>query len=301
MSQSALGSSLVPTDRVAITGAAGWLGRELINQLHATAPEVQILALGSRPSELLLPDGTTHQVHDWLQTRVEDWQPTYFVHLAFITRERQAEFSAEQYLIMNQHITSEALKALQWKSIRGLLVASSGAAIQDVEDQYGRLKAQDEANFASEGERRGIPTVIARAWSLTGAYCTKPQHFLFFDLILQSLSADVNEIEIRAAHRVLRKYVDAGQYLEICLGALARSWSGVIDSTGPLVEASELADAIQLEVGTKKPIVRPELSGLADEYFSDSQSLDHWADVLGLALLDLPGQIRRSMGVRSQA
>ena len=281
------------TDRVVVTGASGWLGRELIHRVRMLSPQTPILALGSREGELRLDPTMAIPVHQWSTFDVAAWKPTLAAHLAFLTRDRLETVNVDEYLAVNMHLSQAAMGFYEIPSMRGVVVASSGAAIRHPEDPYGRLKAHDETAFTGAGERHGIPTVIARAWSLSGRFCTKPERFLLYDLIAQALGPNP-EIEISAGHEVFRKYVDASEYLSVCLAGVAMGWSGTVDSTGALVEAEQLADAIQATLGTHKATLRPPAEGPPDEYFSQLLILGEWAARLDIQLTDLGQQIQRS-------
>jgi nucleoside-diphosphate-sugar epimerase len=258
-----------------------------------TSPQTPILALGSREGELLLGATTAMPLHRWSSYDVAAWKPTLAVHLAYLTQDRLETVGLDEYISVNRHLSEAALSLYEIPSIRGVVVASSGAALHYPEDPYGRLKAKDEMTFTDAGARHGIPTVIARAWSLSGGFCTKPERFMLYDLIAQALGPNT-EISISASHEVFRRYVDAGEYLAVCLAAVASTWSGTIDSTGALVEARQLADTIQSALGTHKPTRRPPVQGKPDDYYSDSTILDEWATKLGLSQAQLSEQIARS-------
>jgi nucleoside-diphosphate-sugar epimerase len=232
-------------------------------------------------------------LHQWSSCDVAAWKPTLAVHLAYLTKDRLEAVGLDEYLSVNTHLSESAMGFYDIPSVRGIVVASSGAAIRHPFEPYGRLKAHDEAAFTGAGARHGIPTVIARAWSLSGRFCTKPERFLLYDLIAQALGPNP-DISISASHEVFRKYVDASEYLSVCLAGVAAGWSGTVDSTGVLVEAGQLADAIQATLGMHKPTWRPPLQGKPDHYYSDSTILDEAALRLGIQLTDLTGQIRLS-------
>jgi nucleoside-diphosphate-sugar epimerase len=284
---------IAPNDRILVTGGAGWLGREMFAWLRRYAPETPAIAVGTRTETVRLHSGVSFQCNRWQDFSAEEWKPTLIVHLAFLTKERSYDMAVATYEAENRRISQAALRLLDTPTVRGVVTVSAGAAIQQLGHVYGRLKADDEAVFTTAGSNRGIASVIARAWSLSGAFCTKPRHFLLYDLIRQT-TADRYDIAISADHLVWRRYVDAGEFLGVALSAAACGWSGVIDSTGPLLEAAELADLIQRVLGTNRRVLRPELAGEPDRYFSDSVAMDQLAKHLGVQISDMQQQIRTS-------
>jgi len=241
----------------------------------------------------------TLAVEPWDHGAILRWEPTIAVHLAFLTREFEVRWGLAEYEKQNQHLSMLATQLYGIPSIRGVAVASSGAALTMLDSSYGRLKAKDERHFSTMGLKTGTPTVIGRIWSLSGAHCTKPTAFALYDLIRQTLSKPV--IEIEATREVRRSYVDAGEFLEICLGALGAGHSGVINSAGSVIEIGQLALEIQQTLGRVAPIRRPPARHAPDDYFAQDDVQAEWAHILGVSVSSLTEQIGRSSGVLTGA
>lgn len=286
--------SLQDSDRVVITGATGWMGREVLDRLARTRPEIQVLPIASRARSLEIGD-RTHQVHAWSHAYIAEWRPTIAVHLAFLTREAESTMSTAEYERRNRELTESAVHLFSIPELRAAVIASSGAAIRPKGQIYGELKARDEQVFTELGNRTGVPTVISRIWSVSGAFCTKPNLFALFDLIEQTRHRP--SVHIRARSEVWRRYVDAGEFLEICVSAAGAEASEVIDSAGPLVEIEHLAHVIQDVLGEKRAIVREMVTQPPDRYFTDSHNMESWSERLGLPLASLTEQVRRSAQV----
>ena len=288
-------------DRLVVTGASGWMGREVLARLLATRPRVEVLPIASQARTFTV-SGARFDAHPWSERLIESWRPTLAIHLAFLTREAVSEFGQDAYIQRNNAITALAMRLYSIPTMRGLVIASSGAAIVARNDTYGSLKSQDEALFTSLGESTGLPTVIARIWSVSGAYCTKPSLFAFSNLLDQTLTQ--GEVHINAKHEVWRRYVDAGEFLEVCLTAAGDQSHEVIDSAGPLIEIGPLAQLMQDVLGARLPIHREYPSEPADRYFANSPNLESRSEDFGISLTDLAGQVLRSVsqrGSRSRA
>lgn len=285
-----------PNDRVLVTGAAGWLGREFIAKLRRHRNDVEVLAVGSRRTKIEIEGQPTLFVDPWIPSMVAEWRPTLCLHLAFITRERQAEMTAEEYLARNHQLSERALSMFQIPTLRGFVFASSGAALdsENSDDPYGRLKAQDEVIFMREGGESGIPTVCARVWSLSGAHCTKQRHLLFYSLLSQVTNRQ-DPITIVSKSLVFRRYMDAGEFLWICLRAAAGGLSETVDSGGELVEAGELCLQMMETLGIRLKVSRRPISELPNEYFSNSPIVERLAMAQSERISPLPAQIRRSL------
>ena len=277
-----------------ITGATGWMGREVLDRLARTRPEIQVLPIASR-GRMVETGNRTYQVHEWSHASISEWRPTIAVHLAFLTREAESTMSTAEYERRNLRLTEAAAHLYSIPDLRAAVIASSGAAIQAKEQIYGDLKARDEEVFTELSNRTGLPTVISRIWSVSGAFCTKPDLFALFDLIEQTRNR--SRVHIRAKSEVWRRYVDAGEFLEVCISAAGVGANEIIDSAGPLVEIEYLAHVIQEALGEKKQIVRESLTQPTDRYFTDSQTMELWSQRLGIPLAPLTDQIKRSAQV----
>lgn len=288
-------AALDDTDRVLVTGGSGWLGRELVARLRGSRPEIPVLAVANGARSLDL-GGTQVGVVAWDRERIRAWNPTILVHLAYVTREMEEVLGTTEYEAQNLRLSEQALDLHSIPTLRGIVVASSGAAITMKESPYGRLKFRDELQFIEAGYETGIPTVVARIWSVSGAHCTKRERFAFYDLIHQVQNKPV--ITIQSPHEVWRRYVDAGEYLEICLCAAAAGVSEVIESAGDLVEIEDLAIRIQTVFGLTKPIERPSRFGTPDCYYSDSATMRMWAHEFRVPISPLERQICTSATMR---
>lgn len=291
MSLSPAFCSLQDTDRLLVTGASGWLGREVILRLRRGRPDIPVLGVASRPRETSVGQETI-VAQAWDHVAISEWAPTVVVHLAYLTRELEQQWGPFEYERQNQELSDRAARLYALPSLRGFVIASSGAAVSLTDQTYGRLKAEDEQRFLELAQTTGVPTVAARIWSVSGPHCRKPSLFALFDLIHQTRQRPV--VRIQAAHEVWRRYVDAGEYLEVCLGAVGVGHSGVIDSGGEKVEIGDLALHVQEVLDIKRPIERPPIVGAPDGYYSDSLSMVGWAQRLGIPLSGLTEQIRRS-------
>jgi nucleoside-diphosphate-sugar epimerase len=250
-----------------------------------------ILAVAGRARTFRIGRRTIEAVA-WDHAQIASWEPTLAVHLAYLTREHESVLGTDQYLIENRRLSDKALMLYSIPTLRGMVVASSGAAIVQRDTTYGSLKAMDEIRFVGTANSAGVPTVVARVWSVSGAQCTKPEMFALHDLLRQTLTTDV--VRIRSPHTVWRRYADAGEYLEVCLRAVSNGYSGVIESGGELTEIGDLALQIQQTLGISRPIVRPEYAGASNVYASDGASMHAWAERAGMIMASLKEQIVRT-------
>lgn len=291
MRAAGLFSQITASDRILVTGATGWLGRELIARLGVLRPEVPVLAVASHHRKVAV-GRLEFDAIAWELDAIAQWRPSVVVHLAFLTREFEAAVGWREYESRNRHLSDLATDLYRLPTIRAFVYASSGAAISPRSGMYGRLKAEDEELFLNNGQSSGVPTTIARIWSVSGAWCPKPEQFAFYDLIRQTQLSPV--VRVNATHEVFRRYADAGEFLEICLAFAGSGASGSIDSGGERVEIGELAQRIQKVLGTVRPIERPDLTEPSDDYCADSSAMSQLARQFEVSLSGLEEQIRRS-------
>jgi len=277
--------------RIAITGAVGWLGRELTYKLSQHR-DFELLLLG-RHSGILDLRGFKIQIHEWTDELTRSWDPEIVVHLAYMTRERIDAFGEEAYIDANLGLRDRIVKLLETTNIRHLVHVSSGAAIEaSPVDIYGQLKKDDEEIFRAAGVAFDINVLTARAWSLSGRFCTKPNHFLFYDVLSQILRGG-DLVTLTAEGEVWRKYVDAGDFLETCVRGSLEGVSGTIDSTGDLIEAEELVHQAARVWGRDVDIARPNfrVGNVGSLYYSDNPSMNDVMAELNIRRLTIDQQI----------
>lgn len=277
--------------RIAITGADGWLGRELTYRLSQNR-DFELLLLG-RHSRILDLRGFKIQIHEWSDDLTRSWNPKVVVHLAYITRERIAVFGEEAYIDANVGLRDRIVRLMEATDVRHLVNVSSGAAIEaGLVDIYGQLKKDDEETFRAAGAAFDTNVLTARAWSLSGRFCTKPNHFLFFDVLSQILNGG-DLVTLTAEGEVWRKYVDAGDFLETCVRGSLEGVSGTIDSTGDLIEAKELVQHAARVSGRDIDIARPNfrVGNVGSFYYSDNPSMSDVMAELNIRRLTLDQQI----------
>jgi nucleoside-diphosphate-sugar epimerase len=283
-------------ERIVVTGGSGWLGLSLLHNLAGGLGSTwadRVLVLGSAPRTIPLLGGQHVEVHAWRDTAVAAWDPTLVVHLACLTPDRLVPGSDDQYARTNAELSDRGFALRELPSVRGFVVASSGAATRVGDGtplgahSYALQRAVDEDRALAPGSK---PTVVARTWSVSGPYCTRPSAFAFSSFVQQALAG--GPVRVGARGRVYRRYVDAGEYLALALNGAAAGLTGLVDSTGSLVEMRELAHDVAHELGGEVRAGEPESGVHDDRYFSDSPVMDEWAAEQGVAIMDLPAQIR---------
>jgi nucleoside-diphosphate-sugar epimerase len=132
---------------------------------------------------------------------------------------------------------------------------------------------------------------VARVWSVTGSYCTKPGTFAFTDLITQ---AKLGLIEIKAKHLVYRRYCAIEDVLALAILTNEPESNPVFDTGGDLIEIGDLAKLVVELVNPNAEIRRqidPELK--SDDYCSDSKDWGALLQSANLAKDSISDQLTR--------
>lgn len=285
---------LISGDRVIVTGASGWMGREVVGRLLTTRPDVDVLPLGSH-ERIIETRGGTARVQAWVPEAARAWGATVVLHLAFLTREHLRRIPEADYRTLNGALTTLASELLAGPKLRAFVYASSGAAADPTTDAYASLKASDEQHFQSLASEREIACVVARIWSVTGMECTKPETFAFFDILRQAVHEPT--IRLNAQRAVWRSYADAGEFLEACTSLACTGRSDTLNSWGSPVELGALAEMACEVLGTPKTLERGPWIDTPDVYCSPSDEAAVLAEHLGIPVADLERQIRRCLGL----
>jgi nucleoside-diphosphate-sugar epimerase len=284
--------TLAGDERILVTGASGWLGRSLLSKLLPVVERGNLMTVASRDRDLLV-DGHRVEIRTWTDEDAEQFAPTHVVHLAYLTRDRMASLGADRYAAENTALTARVMKMLAWPSVRALVHTSSGAALAVAPEPYGLLKRDEERLFQDACSQRGITCVTCRVWSVSGPHVLEPGKYAFSDLIRQAQSG--GDVVVRSSHRVYRRYVDAGELMDLALRLALADRSAVFDSGGEYVEVGELATLILDEIGTPKQRVRRGIvAGPDDEYAADDSAFLELAAQMGVELSSLRAQIRQT-------
>lgn len=277
--------------RVLLHGGSGWLGRELVASLIAdgSIKSDDILVLGSRHRVIDLA-GTPIQVFPYALDLAQRFRPKIVVHLASLTREHLSHVSLTDFVTRNHQLLEQGLTLSQLETVSSVVSVSSGAALRD-DGPYGEIKRDQEAAFEriNEGPRRAV--LNARVWSVSGRYCTKPDVFALTSMIRDAKRTGV--VQVENPRLVYRRYVDAGEYLRLCLEAASRGIDFTIDSSGDLVELRELAERIGAHYGAAVRYAAAE-TGEPDDYYTNDESMWVVASRLGHSFTGLEGQIIRT-------
>jgi len=269
--------------RVIVTGASGWLGRAALELLvDGCGPDWtdRVAAFGSSARALALRDGTQVPQRALSELGALPPRPSLLLHFAYLTREKVAGMTPEDYIRTNREITRTALEAGVHAGVERAVVTSSGAvhaalaapASPDPALLYGRLKLEDEALFEAFARgAAGRRALAVRLFNLSGPYINKP--YALSSFIEQ---AGNGHIAVQARSAVTRSYTSAANLLGVALGHLASDEAEpflCVETGGEHeVEMDELAQAVRAVVNPSATIARAAPDGRpADRYVGDAR------------------------------
>ncbi len=294
-----------PIQRILITGAAGWIGRETISILKPILGDDfshRVTLAGSRDAIIVVDDHTHHV--ERLQDIATDQKYDVVIHLAFLTQDKVVELGADEFSRLNRDLTSSVYHLCQRSGVEYVFVASSGAADPQVwagykdpsKKLYGQLKMDEEELFQSLD---GVFVQIGRIWSVSGGQMQKPEKYALGDFIIQAQST--GNIEIHSAAIVERAYVDAGEMMKVFIQNLLKGRGGTIDSGGFKTSLQNLAQLILNQIHPEGRLILPQESPTQadDIYVPNLAPFNHLAQSLGVELSSLEEQIRNTAKAQS--
>ena len=286
----------IQNERFVVAGSSGWFGRTLVDQLIRAG--IPFICLGSHQRDEIF-SGQSIRVHSFSMPLVKSFAPTIVADFAFLTREKAALMSPQEYVSTNQKLTNEAIELLELESVKGIVTVSSGASVHHIRDfpgnsgpqLYGQLKRDAEFKFGAAATSLKKSWVNLRAWSVSGPFVTNPHAYAFSRFIFEAVN--LHRIDIKSSNLVFRRYVDVGDLIRVGLELLLDAESRcTLDSGGELVELEQLAHRIFRVLDLKPSIyLDRSQSDPVDDYFTRSNEWEDTCCKLGFKAKSLDGQI----------
>jgi nucleoside-diphosphate-sugar epimerase len=292
------------TGIVSVTGASGWLGKSTLEVLLASGYDMsKVIALASTQKMIHLSNGSTVQAHPISSPPAEIAETEMLIHLAYLTRDKVESTGFDNYVLTNLDLTSIALRWLEEYPIKSFITVSSGARNNqstgnpetDIHaNPYGFLKRVDELIFEDQCQRRGINSVITRLWGATGVDMQDAGKYAIGNFVISALNEGA--IHIMSGHRVVRRYVDSREFMEVCIRMAQAGISDNFDSGGPEVEIGELASEIARQIDAEIKISRSISRNQPDDlYFPSGTAFEKNALSVGLELSSISMQISNTI------
>jgi nucleoside-diphosphate-sugar epimerase len=293
--------------RIAISGASGWLGKETISLIsQGRIPRYSIddlLLFSSDGRTIELIDNSKFESSNFLFDQVvsETLNLDGFINLAFLTREKLKNMSESDYVRINLNLISRACGLVENYRPKWIVVVSSGAVFDrqsgrietDIHrNPYGFCKRVEELLLADAAKKVGANIVTGRLWGATGTQMPPNMDYAISDFIE---SARINgRIQINSGGDVFRKYIDAGEFMEVLLRLAISGESRVLDSGGELLELAELGDLVASFFPQTK-LSRSTDFGPIDDYYPRGDDFNEIARNLGVRISTIKEQVARTV------
>lgn len=287
-------------ERILVTGASGWLGRETISllvELLGSQFSSKVVLAGST-SRLIKVNKTDYSVIDINSISQMSFNFGIILHLAFLSQDKVEQFGAKKYTEANQEITHSMLQMTLTSGARYVFVASSGAAAAHIlENQkhegkklYGELKLNAEHRFLALTSAR---VLIGRIWSISGNQIQEPLKYAIGNFIHQAVNTGTIT-QVGSPHST-RTYIDAKQMMTGYIFQLLTSNDFILNSGGQSTDLHGLANQILHRYKPSGLLVPSELQNqLPDHYVSPDNKMKEVLNLYSVEFLSLDEQIENT-------
>ena len=282
-----------------VSGATGWLGRELLNIFSEDKFEkIQINLISSKDKELFIKE-KKYKTNSFENYKSNDLINSYF-DFAFLTKEKLEKVGPDTYREINLKIISDSVNLIKKVRPTNVVLSSSGA-IYDLkksskdEKIYSDLKKMQEEYISKACDESGSNLIISRIFNLSGRGIPSESKFALAELINKGMRD--TDLVISSNYLVTRRYSDITQLLRLLAEMANRGRNGVFDSGGAKIEIRDLARVIVKEIKSKSKVIAFEvnLDPDHDEYFSKSFSYEKLLkEILGEESITIGEQIQNT-------
>jgi nucleoside-diphosphate-sugar epimerase len=295
------------SSKVLVTGATGWLGRETVARViegkfeGITQSDLLLASSNGRDLELdslgVYPTVALENLSHRESTNALEG----LVHLAFITKDKTTQYSFSEYIAKNIELISAACEIIERDKPKWVVVVSSGAIIDRatleiennvVRNPYGFCKRIEEALIAESARKVGANIVIGRLWGGTGLYMPVKRAYAISDFI--ESAKESGAIRINSGGDVIRRYCDAGDFMEVLVRSAIQGDTTTLDSGGSIIEVGELAKLISARLG-EISISRSEVPTAVDDYYPRGSEFEELAKSVGVQLHGIDEQVLRTL------
>ena len=293
--------------KVLISGATGWLGTESVARVlegkidGITEQNLFLCSSDGRDlkldSSIILPTVKLQSLSG--ENGIKDLEG--LVHLAFLTKDKSADYGFSDYVAKNIELISAACEIIERDKPKWVVVVSSGAIIDRnslevesnvVRNPYGFCKRIEEVLLSDAARKVGANIVIGRLWGGTGLHMPIKRAYAISDFI-ESFK-ESGAIRITSGGDVLRRYCDAGDFMEVLIKSAIRGDNTTIDSGGPIIELGDLAELLISATGTGS-ISRSTEPSAVDDYYPRGMEFEELARSVGVPLHGISEQVLRTL------
>ncbi len=291
--------------KILLTGASGWIGKSFLevyeNSFGTEITQANICATSSVKKEIRLESGTIIRTLPLSDEIHLNRKYSGIVHLAALTRDKVSHYGNSEYLYKNMELLSFALQAVD-RGIDWLICVSSGAVFKNNKTEfenninsnpYGFYKRIEESIFSNLQTSHKFTFVCPRLWGGTGKDMKSHQNYAFGSFIKEAI--EKNEIVIKSAHKVYRKYIDTRELMNLCIKMVQNKETRIFNSGGPLIEIGELAKKISTELQGAKVIRNLVVEENDDHYYPTDSEVDDLFHNYNLKYSSIEEQIKNTI------
>lgn len=295
------------SSEIFVSGASGWLGKELISLINQkrlidfSTNDLRLFSSNGRSIKLINSKEYLTSSFEVNQFEIEPKNLEGFIHLAFLTRDKLKTLNFNDFIRINLELISKACQIIERNKPKWVVVVSSGAILDresgeiesDVEkNPYGFCKRIEELLLADAAKRVGANIVIGRLWGASGEQMPPNLEYALSDFIESARLK--NEIQIKSGGEVFRRYVDAGEFMEVLVKLAISGESRLLDSGGVVIEIGELSQLVAGHFpGTS--VSRSKSLTDVDDYYPKEQDFNDLAKELGIQLRTIKEQVARTV------
>lgn len=283
-----------------ISGATGWLGRELLQIFSESGIDLTRLVLISSKNQIININGINFNVSNFNIKRKSNPVDIYF-DFGFLTKNQLIRYSPEKFKEINLGIISDSVRLIRSACPRTVVLASSGAVYGTKngvfeEFLYADLKRTQEEQIAKACEANGSKLIISRIFNLSGRGISKVSNYAIADLILKAIKNI--DLTINSDRIVTRRYCDVTQLLTLLISMSNLNSNRTFDSGGAKIDLKTLAFTIQRLIAPKSKVIFPKSERVleTDDYFSTSNEYEKLlSELLGIKSASIETQILNTM------
>jgi len=284
------------SQNIAVSGATGWLGSELIRILVNNKIFLDSNIFPITSSEKIITINNSKFVTKKFENIQASQTFDYYFDFAFLTGEKQKNIGPQKYQEINSEIIRNSVNFIMKNQPKVVILASSGAIYGSYQNQennlYSELKKVQEIKISEVCNFVGSKLIIVRIFNLSGSGIKKISTFVLAEFIYRS--SRNKKITIKSNYPVFRRYCDVSEMLNLIIELSVTNENYVFDSGGTKIEIRELAKRVIQILDSSSKIFFPKInSSLSpDNYFSNSNEYENLVKKhLGLETVTLANQI----------
>ena len=284
------------TPNILVSGATGWIGRELLDIFSKSDINLNRLVLISSKNQVIKINGIQLNVSSFNSQSALNPVQSYF-DFAFLTKNQLKKYSPEEFKEINLKIISNSTSLIKRVCPQTVILASSGAIYgtknYNFDDAlYADLKKNQEEQIAEACEISGSNLIISRIFNLSGRGMNKESSYAIADLTLKAIQN--LDLTTNSARKVTRRYCDLTQLLKLLVEMANLNLNLNFDTGGVKIDLRSLAYKITEVIETKSKVCFPsQYENLeVDNYFSVSDNYEKLlVEFLGINSLSIDNQI----------